>query len=235
MQITIIGHSTVLIEINGTKILTDPYFGMWGNPAYARLGKPAKSRQDLRDVNGVLISHNHWDHIDGQYLRLLGNTPVFAPKLTNWLLKLLGGQNVIGMTAWENRPIENVSVTAVPAIHLTATIGYVLQSENRRIYFAGDTFYGGFMNEIGQKFAIDVALMPVTTYRLPMTMDEKQAIKAVQALKPAVVIPIHLGITPRSPLLRTDQTPERFAQKLQESGSTAKVVLLQDGESYTVA
>jgi L-ascorbate metabolism protein UlaG (beta-lactamase superfamily) len=234
MRITLIGHSTVLIETNGKKILTDPYFGTWGNPAYARRGKPAKSRQELSDVDGVLISHDHWDHTDGKYLRMLGKTPVFAPKLTSWLIKLFGGQNVIGMAAWENSSIGDIAITAVPAIHLTATIGYVLQSENRQIYFAGDTFYGGFMNEIGQKFALDVALMPVTTYRLPMTMDEKQAVKAVQALKPAVVIPIHLGITPRSPLLRTDQTPERFAQRLKESGATAKVVLLQDGESYTV-
>jgi L-ascorbate metabolism protein UlaG (beta-lactamase superfamily) len=234
MRITMIGHSTVLIETDGKKILTDPYWGKWGNPAYARLGIPAKSRHELSDVDGVLISHDHWDHVDGKYLRMLGDTPVIVPKPTRWLIKLFGGRNVLGITAWESSHIGEVTITAVPAAHLTATVGFVLKSENRQIYFSGDTYYRPFMQDIGREFQLDVALMPVTTYRIPMTMGEKQAAQAVQALKPAVVIPIHLGLRPRSPVLRTDQTPERFAQRVRESGASTKVVILREGESYTV-
>jgi L-ascorbate metabolism protein UlaG (beta-lactamase superfamily) len=229
-----IGHSTVLIEAGGKKILTDPFWGLWGNPAYARLGVPAKSRQELSGVDGVLISRNHWDHVDGKYLRLLGDTPVTVPRSTLWLIKLLGGRNVNGIKAWESICIGEITITAVPAVHLTATVGYVLQSENKQIYFAGDTFYRPFMQDLGRKFQLDVALMPVTTYRIPMTMGEEQAIQAVQVLKPAIVIPIHLGLKPRSPLLRTDQTPEHFAQRLAESGIATKVVILQNGESYAI-
>ena len=65
MRITMIGHSTVLIEAGGMKILTDPYFGTWGNPAYKRLAPPARKREELRDVDLVLVSHNHWDHTGG--------------------------------------------------------------------------------------------------------------------------------------------------------------------------
>lgn len=234
MHITMIGHSTVLIETAGTKILTDPYWGMWGNPAFARVGVPAKSRQELNKVDGVLISHGHWDHVDGKYLRLPGDTPVIAPRLTRWRIKLLGGRNVSGIKAWESINIGEIKITAVPAVHLTATVGYVLQSENKRIYFAGDTFYSSFMQKLGRMFQLDVALMPVTTFRIPMTMGEKQAVKAVQVLKPAIVIPIHLGIRPRSPLLRTSQTPEHFAERLERSGAASKVVILREGESYTV-
>jgi len=234
MRITMIGHSTVLIEASGKKILTDPYFGTWGNPAYTRCDKPAKSREEMRDVDAVLISHDHWDHTDREYLQMLGEIPVLAPRLTSWLIKLLGGRNVIGIKAWERWEIGGVTVTAVPAVHLTATIGYVLESDNLRVYFAGDTFHSGFMEAIGERFEIDVAFIPVTTYRIPMTMGEKGAVKAVQAIKPAIVIPIHLGIMPRSPMLRTGQTPEKFAQRLKESGATAKVVQLREGESYTI-
>jgi L-ascorbate metabolism protein UlaG (beta-lactamase superfamily) len=229
-----IGHSTVLIEADGRKILTDPYWGKWGNPAYARLGIPAMSRHELSDVAGVLISHGHWDHVDGKYLRMLGDTPVIVPKPTRWLIKLFGGRNVSGITAWESICIGKITITAVPAVHLTATVGYVLQSENKQVYFAGDTFYHPFMQDLGRKFQLDVALMPVTTYRIPMTMDEKQAVQAVQVLKPAVVIPIHLGLKPRSPFLRTGQTPEHFAQRLRENGAATKVVILKEGESYTL-
>jgi L-ascorbate metabolism protein UlaG (beta-lactamase superfamily) len=234
MVITMIGHSTVLIETAGKKILTDPYWGTWGNLAYARLGTPAKSRQELSKVDGVLISHDHWDHVDGQYLRMLGDTPVIAPKLTRWLIKLFGGQNVLGIKTGESIRIGEATVTAVPAAHVTIAIGYILQSENKQVYFAGDTFYRAFMRDIGHQYHLDVALMPVTTFRIPMTMGEKQAMKAVQVLNPAVVIPIHLGIKPRSPFLRTNHTPEHFAQRLTESGATAKVVILHEGESYTV-
>jgi L-ascorbate metabolism protein UlaG (beta-lactamase superfamily) len=234
MRITMIGHSSVLIEAGGKKILTDPYWGMWGNLAYARLGVPAKSRQELSDVDGVLISHDHWDHVDGTYLRMLGDTPVIVPKPTRWLIKLLGGRNVSGIRAWESSHIGEVTITAVPAVHLTATIGFVLKSENRQIYFSGDTYCRSFMRDIGRDFQLDVALMPVTTYRIPMTMGEKQAAQAVQMLKPAVLIPIHLGLRPRSPLLRTDQTPERFAQRVRENGVVTKVVILREGESYTL-
>jgi len=234
MRITVIGHSTVLIEADGKKILTDPYWGKWGNLAYARLGIPAKSRQELSAVDAVLISHDHWDHVDGKYLRLLGDTPVIVPHPTRWLIKLLGGRNVSGIKVWESISIGGIAITAVPAVHLTATVGYVLESENRRVYFAGDTFYRSFMGDLGRKYQLDVALMPVTTYRIPMTMGEKQAVQAVQVLKPAVVIPIHLGIKPRSFLLRTDQTPEHFAQRLAESGIATRVVILRDGESYAV-
>ena len=234
MRITMIGHSTVLIETDGKRILTDPYWGKWGNIAYARLGIPAKSRQELSKVDGVLISHDHWDHVDGQYLRLLGETPIIAPQSAHWFIKLLGGRNVLSISAWASTRIGEIIITAVPAVHLTATVGYVLQSENKQVYFAGDTFFHPFMQEMGRKFQLDVALMPVTTFRIPMTMGEEQAVQAVRILKPAVVIPIHLGIKPRSPLLRTNQTPEHFAQRLAESGVATKVVILRDGESYII-
>ena len=60
MQITMIGHSTVLIETGGQKMLTDPYFGVWGNIAYARLAPPAKIREELRDVN-LVPDHRDFD------------------------------------------------------------------------------------------------------------------------------------------------------------------------------
>ena len=234
MQLTMIGHSTVLIETAGKRILTDPYFGTWGNPAYLRRGKPARSREDLADIDGVLISRTHWDHVDRKYLKGIGDSPVWVPKTSRWMTKLQGGRNVTGLKVWDSCSIGEIKITAVPAVHLTFTLGFVIESEHKQIYFAGDTFYRPFMQQIGESFQLDVALMPVTTYRIPMTMGEKSAVKAVLALQPTVVIPIHLGIQPRSPLLRTTQSPEGFAQRLKESGSDVEVVILRDGEGFSV-
>lgn len=229
-----IGHSCLLIETGGKKILTDPFFGTWGNPAFSRIGTPAMSRQELSNVDAVLVSHDHWDHVDGQFFRLFKEKPIFAPQLTSWSIKLLGGKNVRGVKVWQKFNVDDISITVVPAVHLTATVGYVLQSENKQVYFAGDTFYHPFMRTVGEKFRLDAALMPVTTYRIPMTMSEKSAEKAVLALNPAVVIPIHLGIRPRSPLLQTSQTPEHFAHQLENDGISTKVVILKEGTSFSL-
>ncbi|MHB8337399.1 MAG: MBL fold metallo-hydrolase [Ignavibacteriaceae bacterium] len=236
MKITMIGHSTVLIETGGQKILTDPYFGLWGNIAYARTAPPAKTREELRDVNLVLISHNHWDHTDSKFLKSLGEgVPVLAPNRTKWMTKLKGAKNPIGMKTWEEKRFGAITITAVQALHIAATIGYVIESEGKRIYFAGDTYYRPFMKNIGQRFQLDVALMPVTTFRIPMTMGEKSAVHAVRDLKPAIVIPIHLGIRPRSPMLRTSQTPEGFARYVLETRLETKIVVLNEGESWTLS
>jgi L-ascorbate metabolism protein UlaG (beta-lactamase superfamily) len=235
MRITMIGHSTVLMESNGSKILTDPYFGVWGNPAYKRLSPPAKRREELRDVDLVLISHNHWDHIDGRFLRsLVPATTVVAPRRSAWLTKLRGAKSLARMRAWEDRSFGPFRISSVPASHIAATIGYVVRDGDKQVYFAGDTYYGHFMKQIGQRFEIDVALIPVTTFRVPMTMGEKGAVRAVRDLEPSVVIPIHLGLRPRSPLLRTSHTPEGFARRAADAGLRSEVHVLREGQSWTL-
>jgi L-ascorbate metabolism protein UlaG (beta-lactamase superfamily) len=227
MQITLIGHSTVLIEGGGMKILTDPFFKTWGNPAYRRSMPPACSRQELKDVDLVLVSHTHWDHVDSQYFKLIGKAvPVFASSLVEGLAKLSGAQNVVGLQLWQRRKFDGLTLTAVPAIHMAPAAGFIIQVEDKTIYFAGDTFYGRFMEKIAREFTIDVALLPVSTYRIPMTMSENGALKAVKTLKPKVVIPIHLGLEPRLAVMRTQQTAEGFSKKVLQDDLETKVILL---------
>lgn len=234
MKIAMIGHSTVLLEIGGKRILTDPWFGRFGNPAYARVQPPAQTREQLRDVDIVLVSHNHFDHTDRRFLRgLPESTPVFAPAITSWMTRLKGGRNVIGLASWKQVKHGPISITPVPARHVTFAIGYVIAAEGKHIYFAGDTYYGGFMERMGREFHLDVALMPVTTFRIPMTMGEQSAVRAVETLAPKTIIPVHLGIRPRSPLLRTSQTPEGFRERVRESGIATNVVILHEGESWS--
>jgi len=78
-------------------------------------------------------------------------------------------------------------------------------------------------------------LIPVTTFRIPMTMGEKQAVEAVRLLAPQVVIPIHLGIIPRSPLMRTSHSPGGFRERARQAGLSANIVILQEGESWMPA
>jgi L-ascorbate metabolism protein UlaG (beta-lactamase superfamily) len=229
-----IGHSTVLIEIDGTRILTDPYFGEWGHLAYARRTPPAGEREELKDIDAVLVSHAHWDHTDRKFFRSLStDVPVVTSKWATSQIRWLGARKPVGLSTWEAMRVGNLAITAVPAVHVTLAVGYVIEGGGECLYFAGDTYHRPFMKELGRRFAIDVALLPVTTYRVPMTMGERSAVRAVRDLSAPVILPIHEGVIPRSPVLRTRQTPERFKQQLVEAGVAAEVVILKDGESWT--
>lgn len=235
MKITMIGHSTLLLEGDGYRILTDPYFGLWGNPAYLRIAPPAREPESLLDVDLVLVSHNHWDHTDRVYFRQLPTeTPVVAPASMAWLTRLKGAHRVLGMSAWEDRWFGPVQITAVPAAHISRSIGFVIQADGKQIYFSGDTYYRPFMKEIGNTYQLDAALLPVTTYRISMTMGERGSVRAVQDLKPKLVIPVHLGILPRSAFWRTKQSPDGFRERLRKTGSTVAVKLLQEGEAVDI-
>lgn len=229
-----IGHSTVLIETPEQKIITDPFFSSLKNPAFRRLTPAAKPREALLDVNVALLSHNHWDHIDRKYFRALSpDIPVLVPRKMVWLSKFQGVRNCVGVSQWESREFGGIKITAVPAPHLIIAVGYVIEAEGKQVYFAGDTYHGSFMKEIGKKFRLDVALIPVTTFRIPMTMGEKSAVQAAADLSTKTIISIHLGIEPRSPLLRTKDSPERFKSRLQDVGLKSEVVILKEGESWS--
>jgi L-ascorbate metabolism protein UlaG (beta-lactamase superfamily) len=90
------------------------------------------------------------------------------------------------------------------------------------------------MYELSQRYDLDAAFLPVTTFRLPMTMGEAGAFKAVQALKPNVVIPIHLDIEPRLPLMRTRQSVEGFARRLHDAALPTRMACLAPGETLTL-
>jgi L-ascorbate metabolism protein UlaG (beta-lactamase superfamily) len=233
MRITVIGHSSVLLESAGTRLLTDPYFGTFGHIAYSRVTPPAVARSEMGALDGVLVSHGHWDHTDRRFFRALdAGVPVLVPSGTSLLLRLKGVRNAVSVKPWQSLRIGELAVTAVPASHLARTVGFVIQNLGSCVYFAGDTFHRPFMAEIGRRFKIDVALMPVTTYRIPMTMGERGAVEAARDLDATTIIPIHLGVRPRSPLLRTRQSAGGFARRLCEAGMRAEVVSLAVGESW---
>lgn len=230
-----IGHCTVLIEADGKKILTDPYFGTWGNLAYTRISPSSRQWDEIPKPDLVLVSHNHFDHTDSRFFRSLDvSIPVIVPAEIVWRTRLKGVRSPVGMHIWEEYCFQTVRITAVPAVHLGATRGYIIQAEGKTIYFSGDTFYSSFMKEIGRRFRLDASLIPVTTYRIPMTMGENGAVRATLDLRPDIVIPVHLGLKPRLCLMRTGHTPEGFREKLSGPAPDIKVVILEPGECWNI-
>lgn len=233
MRITQIGHSTILVEADGLRLLLDPYFGRHGNLAYRRTDPPAFDRDACRDVDAVLISHAHFDHVDRRYLRSLApEVPVFAPHRSAWWIAFKCGHPVRGVTAWKEFQVGPARIVPVPARHLAPALGYVINVGDKNLYFAGDTYAGHFMAEIGARFEPDVCLMPVATYRLPMTMGNQGAIEAARMLHPRTIIPIHQSIEPRSPFMRRIENADSFRALARAERVAANIVSLVPGESF---
>ncbi len=202
-RITFLGHSTVLLEIGGARLLTDPV--LRPRVLHLRRHGPAPAPAALADLDGVLISHLHGDHFDPPSLRLLDRaTPVVVPRGAGATTRALGFVTVHEVDAGQVVELAGVPVRAVPADHderrwprfgPTATpLGFVAGA-GRRAYFAGDTDVFDGMRDIGAA-GVDVALLPVWGWGPtlgPGHMDPARAAQATALLQPRVAVPIHWG------------------------------------------
>jgi N-acyl-phosphatidylethanolamine-hydrolysing phospholipase D len=180
LQLTWIGHSTFLIQLQGRTVLTDPIFGNCGPLPLSWLRRkvpPAIAFESLPTVQDVLISHNHYDHLDAAAIQGLGNGPNYwlPSGLAGWFARR-GIDHCRQMAWWESAELApGLEIHCVPARHFSARTpfdrnrthwcGWILRSRNRTIYFAGDTGYCPVFKEIGQRFGrLDLAIIPIGAY-----------------------------------------------------------------------
>jgi L-ascorbate metabolism protein UlaG (beta-lactamase superfamily) len=241
-SLTYVGHSTVLVEQGGLRLLTDPL--LRAGIAHVRRHAPMPELEALRDLDAVLISHAHADHLDVPSLRLLDHDgPVVVPRGAASLVRKAGMREVIELDPgerWEG-------VEAVPAEHdgrrhplgkHLPALGFLLDGPVR-VYFAGDTdLFDGMAALAGR---VDVALLPIWGWgpRLPAGhLNPESAARATALIKPAVVIPVHWG-TLRSvgtPAHRaTDAPAQAFAEAVAAHSEAAEVRILAPGESMPLS
>jgi L-ascorbate metabolism protein UlaG (beta-lactamase superfamily) len=216
LRTTLVNHSTVLLQQRGSNILTDPIWSerasplSWAGPRRRR--KPGVAWEDLPCIDAVLISHNHYDHLDLPTLHLLaarGDSTFVVPL---GVARLLRSKN-IGPTHeldWgESLLLPGFTVHCVPALHfssrgiydrnVTLWCGYVIESEQRIVYFAGDTGFGRHFAQIREKFGSPrLALLPIGAYQprwfmSPVHMAPDEAVRAHEILGAQTSIAIHHG------------------------------------------
>lgn len=179
-----VGHSTYLIEFENLNILTDPVWSSYCSPVPLKVLKrhslPPLPLSGLPRIDMVLISHNHYDHLDAKTVKTLHQFYpeiqwVVPEKLSFWFHKRKM-HNVIEIPWWQTHKTAEYQITAVPAQHFSGRSlwdqnkthwnGYVLQVGNKRLYFTGDTGYNAFdFKEIGQRCGpMDLSLIPIGTY-----------------------------------------------------------------------
>jgi L-ascorbate metabolism protein UlaG (beta-lactamase superfamily) len=201
LRITWIGHSTVLLELDGVRLLTDPVLRS-RLVHLRRLGRRVEPAA-LGGLDAALVSHMHYDHLDPPSLELLGHPlRVVAPVGAGPLLRRRGIGPVSEMTVDDEVRIGRVVVRATHAEHEGrrspfgahgAALGYLVAG-SARVYFAGDTDVFDGMSAFAP--ALDVALLPVAGWgpRVPAGhLDPVRAATALRLLRPRVAVPIHWG------------------------------------------
>lgn len=209
--VTWVGHATYVIQIGGLVVLTDPVWSSRIPGVRARLTPPGVAWTELPRVDAVVISHNHYDHLDARTVgRLPRETPVFIPGGLGRWFRRRGFRRVTELDWWESAVYRGVRFDLTPAHHwsrrtLTDTCralwgGWILTEESgTRVYFAGDTAYGHWFGEIGARYpGIDVALLPVGAYapRWFMAgthMDPGEAVRAHRDLRATRMATMHWG------------------------------------------
>jgi L-ascorbate metabolism protein UlaG (beta-lactamase superfamily) len=232
-----VGHATVLIELDGVRLLTDPVLRprVW----HLRRRVPL-DKSELEGIDAALVSHVHFDHFDRPSLRRLGtDVTVVVPVRARSLVR--GFADVREVDVGDEVHIGSVEIRATPAVHQSArlmlrsapSLGFLI-SGSRRIYFAGDTDpFDGMSARAG---SLDVALLPVAGWGSkvgPGHLDPLRAAQALRLLNPRLAVPIHWGTFSTLNRSTSVDPPEAFRRHAAELAPEVEVRILDPGTALT--
>jgi L-ascorbate metabolism protein UlaG (beta-lactamase superfamily) len=204
LKFTYINHATTLIQMDSLNILTDPIWSMRASPVSwigtKRVRAPGVKLEDLPKIDVILISHDHYDHLDLPTLKQLvkiHNPLILVGLGVKPLLVDEGITNVIEMDWWQNQTLHpaNVKITFVPARHTSGRSmwggnqtlwgGFVIEGSGGRVFFAGDTGYGNFLQAIKERFDnFRLTILPIGNY-------EKRWFMKSQHMNPEDAVRVH--------------------------------------------
>jgi L-ascorbate metabolism protein UlaG (beta-lactamase superfamily) len=252
LRVTLINHSTLLLQQRGSHILTDPIWSERASPLTSigprRRRNPGVRWEDLPRIDTVLLSHNHYDHLDLATLRRLaacGQSQFVVPAGVARLLQSQGIGPVHELDWGESLPLAQSTVHSVPALHFSARgifdrnrtlwCGYMIEAAGRTVYFAGDTAFGAHFAQIRERFgAPRLALLPIGAYQprwmmSPVHMGPEDAVRAHGILGARTSIAIHHGTFQLG-----DDGLDTPKKRLGECAPGDSFLVLDNGQSMTL-
>ncbi|HEX3685322.1 MAG TPA: MBL fold metallo-hydrolase [Bryobacteraceae bacterium] len=252
LRITLVNHSSLLLQQNSLNILTDPIWSERASPfswiGPRRRRHPGVRKQDLPPIGIVLLSHNHYDHLDLSTLRWLagrGHSVFIAPL---GIARLLRSQQItpVHELDWgEAHSLGQTTIHCVPAMHFSARgvfdrnktlwCGYVIECRNGIVYFAGDTGFGSHFAHIRNLFGPPrLALLPIGAYlprwfMSPVHMSPADALQAHRILGAKTSVAIHHGTFQLG-----DESIHSPARQLLASGRPDSFLLLRNSQSAVI-
>ncbi len=214
-----INHSSFLIQIEGVNILTDPIWSdrcspfQWSGPK--RMSNPGINKEDLPRIDVVLISHNHYDHLDKASIRFLAekHNPLFITTLgVSHLLKKYGAENCVEIDWWQKHTFGPIRFTATPSNHFssrgildrdkTLWCGFTINSSTKNLYFLGDSGYSEIFQEIGNRLGpFDLSFIPIGAYlprwfMSPIHISPEESAQVHLDVKSKKSVAMHFGCFP---------------------------------------
>lgn len=239
--ITWIGHASFLVQTQNVNVLIDPNWSLWLK-VVKRLKKPGFEIHDLPSIDFVLVTHAHFDHLDRRTLRkVAADQPIVVPVGVGNLVHDLGFNIVHELDHYERVELGPLCVSLTPCWHWGARMlhdshrgfgGFVIEAEGRSIFHCGDTAYFEGFHEIGKRFDIEVALLPIGAYDAPsrreVHMNPEQAVQAFKELGARTLVPMHYG-TFRLGYEPLDEPPARLLACAREHGIEKSVLVMTEG------
>ena len=238
---TWIGHCTLLLQFGGMNMLTDPHFTNRASPVpFAgpkRTTPVGLALSDMPGIDIVLLSHNHYDHLDYSSILMVnehspGATFIVPLRLGNWVREC-GVKNIVELDWWQEKKVGGISVTSVPTQHWSNRIvidrnktlwsGFVLDSGDFKFLFIGDSGYSKDFGDIRDRFGgFDLAAIPIGAYNPRWFMKEahqnpEEAVQCMLDLNAKKAIATHWG-TFQLTLEKMDEPPQRLAKARDAAG-----------------
>jgi L-ascorbate metabolism protein UlaG (beta-lactamase superfamily) len=259
-SVTWVGHATVLLRVGGMSLLTDPHFSGRASPiSFAgpkRVVPPVPALGELPHIDAVVISHNHYDHLDLDSVAKLAEQPGGSPRffvplgLKDWFARR-GIQDVEELDWWERREFKGLEVHFVPVQHWSKRTltdenqtlwgGWVIRHPELSFFFAGDTGYSRDFGDIRARFGgFDLAAIPIGAYAPRwfmqiMHLDPAEAVRVHRDLNARQSLAIHWGTFARLTDESLYEPPQRLAEERAKAGlSERDFVVLKHGETLAL-
>ena len=241
VRVTWIGHATFFLQFADHSVIVDPNWAHWHGPVKRRR-HPGLNLSDLPEVDLVLVTHAHFDHLHKPSLRIIqARQGIVVPQGSRSLVKRLGFPITHEMKVWDELRFGDLEIIHTPSHHWGARFlhdthrnfgGYLVRANNKCVFHCGDSAYFDGFAEIGRRHPIDIALMPIGAYDTPsgrdVHMNPEEAVRAFIDLGAKLLIPMHYATFPLGNEPH-DEPLERLLAEADRRGISEQILITEEG------